>query len=400
MSLDEATSKVRSAIAQLLMSKETNWWGFLLCSFDLEATNSCPTMGITFNLNTLRPKIIFSPHFVLQLPTGEVGGVLIHEALHYLQMVFLRQGLREMKEWNVAADMPINWQIDTILGEHAKTDWGKKIRLPNTWTNEKGEECKPVRVPDSIANNERYAEWLYANMNEHEDLKETMSKVGTEYFLVDDHSLWGDFNKIPEEVLKSGIVKSINDASNTAGTMPGGVKQILDRLLDSKVSWNQELKDFVGQNQVIGKRQSWKKTSRRFGKRQPGKLVLRSGVIVFIMDTSASMSEEELEQGLAEADALSTMFDVWIVDCDTKVQRVYKYRRGLELSVKGGGGTNVNPALKHADIKLRADMIICFTDGGLFEKPIDTRAKQLYVITKGGTTSYVENKRHVKIEDD
>ena len=315
-------------------------------------------------------------------------------------MVFLRQGIREMMEWNIAADMPINWQIDTTLGTKATHDWAKQIHLPDKWQGEQGQECQAVRVPLSISNEQRYAEWLYDNLHKNEDLKKTMKEFGTKYFLIDDHSLWGNFNKIPEEVLKHTIIRSINDATANAGTQPNGISEILDKLLDSKVGWDQEIKDFVGQNQVIGTRMSWKKPSRRFGTSQPGKLVLKSGIIVFILDTSGSMSKEELMQGLGEADAISSRFEVWVIDCDADVQHVYKYHRGIELEVKGRGGTNLNPGLLHAEETLHADMIICFTDGHLCETPIQTKASQLWVITNTGTENYIKDRRFVRLTND
>ena len=397
MTPDEATKKVRATISHMLMARATSWWGFLLCSFDLTPSNSCPTMGLGYSKTNLRPQIVYGVDFVNQLSTGKIASVLIHECLHYLQMVFLRKGMRDMERWNVSADGPINWKIDHDYGDNGTTKWTKAIQLP-VWESANGEECKPVRLPDTITHEQRYSEWIYDNMDKDSGLQEMFSKMGTEYIVIDDHSLWGDFNNIPEEILKSSIISSIRGASNAAGSTPSGIQEILDSLLDSKVEWRQVLKDFVGQNQKIGKKVSWKRPNRRFPKTQPGHLALRSGTIVFIIDTSGSMSKEELSQAMAEIDSIASTYEVWVVDCDADVQQEYKYRRGLELTVKGRGGTDMNPALKHADVVRHADMIICFTDGHLFAAPVETSAKQLWVITKLGSTDSVKDRHFVQIE--
>jgi len=397
MTPEEATKKVRTTISQLLMAKATIWWGFLLCGFDLVPSSACSTMGLGYSKSNLRPRVVYSPDFIEQISTGNIASVLIHESIHYIQMVFLRKGMRDMTRWNTAADGPVNWKIDQDYGDNGTTKWTKAIRLPE-WKNSNGDNCKPVRLPHSVSNNHRYAEWIYDNIDKDPDLKDMFGKVGTEYIIIDDHSMWGDFNGIPEEVLKSSIINSIQGATNAAGSQPNGVQEILDSLVDSKVGWRQMLKDFIGQNQMIGKRPSWKRPSRRFRGTQPGKLVLRSGTIVFIIDTSGSMSTKELAQAMSEIDSISSSYDVWVIDCDADVQQEYKYRRGLELNVKGRGGTDMNPALVHADVKRHADMIICFTDGYLFNDPVVTSAKQLWVITENGTTRYIEDRHHVQIE--
>ena len=102
---------------------------------------------------------------------------------------------------------------------------------------------------------------------------------------------------------------------------------------------------------------------------------------------------------MTEADYVAQQLDVWVIDCDTKVQQVYKYRRGLDIVCKGRGGTDLNPGLQHADKDLKADMIVCLTDGGLWNKPCATRARQLWIITSQGSSSMINNRRHVFMED-
>lgn len=55
--------------------------------------------------------IFFNPEFLLSLPTGQQDGLLLHEVLHAALLHVLRQGVRDAKVWNIAADIIVNGMI-------------------------------------------------------------------------------------------------------------------------------------------------------------------------------------------------------------------------------------------------------------------------------------------------
>ena len=383
-----AMNKLRSVLATMILQPETSWWGYALGGFHIGEDNNCPSMALCYDPISMRPAIIFNSKFVNEMTNGEVAAVLMHELGHFLQMAFQRREMRDPMKWNIAADGVINYNVDRDIKNPHNREFVKTIKLPD----------KAIRLPDGFDKNHLYSEWVYDNMDKDPNLKKMMKGVGQgEMTLIDDHSMWGTFNDIPEEVLKSQIISTIQEAGKAAGigSTPSGAEEILKLLLETKVDWRNLLRSFVGQNQRIGFRGTWKRPSRRFGRRQQGKQVKRAGKLVMVVDTSGSMSNDELNQVMTEVNYVSRTYDVWVVDCDAKVQQAYKYTRGMQLTCKGRGGTDMNPGLAHADKDLKADMIVCLTDGGLFHAPESTRAPTLWIITPDGSTSYVKNLRHV-----
>ena len=369
----------------LLSSSEAAWWAFALSSFEIKEAN-IPTAALSFNVETLRPIIVIGQNFANYLTDPAIAFVLCHELSHFMQMYFMRKGMRDPKRFNIAADGIVNKQVEEAFAS-SQSRFASKIKP----------EKEFVKLPSSIQNENLYTEWIYDNMNKNKDLQELMKKFeGGEYILVDDHSLWGTFNEIPDEVLKSITISIGDEASKTAGSTPSGIEEILKALKDSVIHWRQILRSYIGQNTRIGSTGTWKRPNRRFGRQQQGKQVLRSGKGVFIIDTSGSMTDEDLKTALSEIDSAARVLDIWVIDCDAEVQQVYKYRKGLPLKVKGRGGTDMNPALEKADI-MHADFIVCITDGGLFSTPNETRAPQLWVIVPDGSENLVKNKRHIKM---
>jgi len=55
--------------------------------------------------------IFINPEFLEKLSDGEVIGVLVHETFHHLNLTFQRQGIRDMKRWNIATDYIMNRDI-------------------------------------------------------------------------------------------------------------------------------------------------------------------------------------------------------------------------------------------------------------------------------------------------
>jgi len=78
-----------------------------------------------------------------------------------------------------------------------------------------------------------------------------------------------------------------------------------------------------------------------------------------------------------------------IVTCDTEINNVEKIKskkdlqRLFEKNIKGGGGTDMNPLVEHAD-KNKYDYFILLTDGYLFDdlKPQKSKTKRFVILYK------------------
>ena len=155
------------------------------------------------------------------------------------------------------------------------------------------------------------------------------------------------------------------------GTLPEHQKENLKKLLTPPtVSWEQLLKRYVG-TIPYGHR----KTRTRLSRRQPERYDISGSIndriikIAVAIDTSASMSNEDLERVMVEIFDIigSRKSAVTIIECDAEIQRVYKVNSVKEVSfdIQGRGGTSFVPVVEYVNSNryFRDAILIYFTDG-------------------------------------
>lgn len=167
-----------------------------------------------------------------------------------------------------------------------------------------------------------------------------------------------------EEKIEGEINKRIADAYNvtkSAGTVPEGIERLINELLKPKVNWKaiirKDLSGFFGSRH----RYSWK----RMSKKQPGLVPGRkrfgsNGNVLILVDTSGSISKEELQQFVAEAFAIAKTVgrDVLVIPWDAEAYEPIKIRhnsdvKNIDVKLRGGGGTTIYPALKLSEKYLK-----------------------------------------------
>jgi len=121
--------------------------------------------------------------------------------------------------------------------------------------------------------------------------------------------------------------------------------------------------------------------------------------IVVAIDTSGSISDEELTQFLSETYSIVKSFPnvrMTLITCDAEVQDVLEVTNGMpDVEVHGGGGTDFRPVFKWIrENKPNTRLVVYLTDG-YGDAPESVDVKTLWVITEGGTDSYVKGKGEV-----
>jgi predicted metal-dependent peptidase len=175
-------------------------------------------------------------------------------------------------------------------------------------------------------------------------------------------------------------------AGRTAGRLIEELSETT-RAPDEVMDWRAALAMFVARARAPV--HTWSRPSRRFPSRifeVPGRSwaprkTAEQRLLVAI-DTSLSMTKQELEEIARQLVVLSERAHVTIAECDVSVARVYPFAGRIE-NVVGRGGTDLRPVF--ADSLLGAhdvDGVVYFTDGdGPFPKepaPVPT----LWVLTK------------------
>jgi predicted metal-dependent peptidase len=166
------------------------------------------------------------------------------------------------------------------------------------------------------------------------------------------------------------------------GTVPGEVTRLVDELESGKVVWTSHLRRLI-KTEISRDDFSQRPNPRRAhisfgGRRQPPifpKIESEAlGDVFLALDTSGSMGQEDIRQGLSEFAGLrqTTPFNLYFVSCDAKAYEVTSYTKDedpdwLNIPIDGGGGTDFRPVFNliqqyKKEKGVRPALLVYFTD--------------------------------------
>lgn len=211
----------------------------------------------------------------------------------------------------------------------------------------------------------------------------------------DNHDVWqenvssiADLSSLSRKVdsyVQDIIKESVKNFNRDRGTIPGHIAQLIQEALEPpKAPYYQIIRKLVRASRLSKFRRSHTKINRkrtyvfRLGESGfeklpkispfPGRSRDFSFFIVVLIDTSGSMNEDDIKEGLSGIKNLienDKHTKVIVLEVDTKVEKEYECKkiRDIQFSVKGRGGTTLFPGLKRAR-ELQPDVVLSFTDGG------------------------------------
>lgn len=189
------------------------------------------------------------------------------------------------------------------------------------------------------------------------------------------------------------------NAARLAGNLPGWVEQLAGTLLAPKrtVNWKDELRRWM--QDVSRSQLSYTRPNRRSAWRSdvimPSRYSRDSGKGCVLVDTSGSMSEDDMNTALSEIEKILAAFadaEVTMLQCDTRlIDREQKFRKSdfplrVPQSWMGRGGTDLNPALRQIAMRrAQWSWLVVITDGYWhMGGAVDTGLPTIYVITANG----------------
>lgn len=189
-------------------------------------------------------------------------------------------------------------------------------------------------------------------------------------------------------------------SDKTRGAMPASFLNQVETLnAPAQLSWQAILKKYVGTLSA-----NKRKTKMRLNRRQPDRFDLSGSVddkvlkIVVAIDTSASVDNKMIAQIFNEIFAIlaKRKHEITVIECDAKVQRVYRAKNASEIKTKvtGRGGTSFSPVIEYinSDRYYRDALMIYFTDGfGERSIPKPRTYRNIWVI--------FDNVDHLSLED-
>ena len=300
-------------------------------------------------------RVIYNPDFMDKCNDEELFGLALHESLHIILMHMWRRGEREPNLWNVANDAIINAYIRK-----------RQYQLP-----EGGVDVGWVR-------DDMDSEYVYKRMKKDQDEKQQQQQTGGGDEDGDAGTPAGGFDgtgdlmDAPSDATMTDLEATIQASAEMAKACGQG-SALIDNILKgtgkSRVDWRNEMRAML--TSASNDDYTYRRPSRRFiaqGTYLPSLYSEGLGPVLIAIDSSASMTQRELEQIASETqqifEDLNPAF-VRVVYCDTKIQRTQDFQQGddVELSCRGGGGTRFKPVFDYIEAEMpEAVGLVYFTD--------------------------------------
>ena len=395
MALSEEARKkyiVRLLLSRMRILQTHGFFGLLLMHMGYAVSEEIATAC------TDGERIIFGTDFLDELSDAELDFVMMHEILHVVLEHCSRGKELDGERFNIACDIVVNSNIllENGLNTAAITlsAYGESMHL--TPDGEEGhkytaeEVYKMLEPPPSQkkkasggsgnGSSGKSGSSLKSNQGGSSAKKQREGKGSGGSW--DDHTLWGgdEERDVPlaelwrTRVAAAAEAISVRDAVNGRGTLPLCAERILEDMKKPKTDWRTVLNEFVTEEVVD---YSFSPPDRRFDE-SPFFLPdfcekdERVKNILFMIDTSGSMSDEQITEAYSEIKGAIDQFDGrlsgWLGFFDATVVPPKPFADEQEFFIirpKGGGGTDFDVIFSYVEKQMEEDpvSIIILTDG-------------------------------------
>lgn len=392
--------KKREYMKRLLLSRmrilcNNGFYGLLLMHMIYSIDENCETAS------TDGKRIYFGPEFLEQLNDTELDFVMMHEILHVVLQHCLRQGDKDNEQFNIACDIVVNSNILFSENMNIKAitlrKFGESMHLAPDgkegyeYTAEQVYNMLPPQpkgaMPKksstgSMGNSDNDAQGGNPKGSALGRAKQKQGEKSQSAAVWDDHNRWGMEEE--DETLRDVWVKrfedaceaiSIRDPSNQRGLLPMFAQRLIDELKKPQTDWRTVLNDFI-QEEIAD--YSFTPPDRRFDD-SPFYLPDFNDKddlakdILFMIDTSRSMSDEMITAAYSEIKGAIDQFDGklqgWLGFFDAAIIEPKPFSNEEEFRIikpAGGGGTDFQIIFEYVSKHMQDDppvSIIILTDG-------------------------------------
>jgi predicted metal-dependent peptidase len=268
-------------------------------------------------------------------------------------------------------------------------------RLKNYMDRGFGPDLKPFnpkkwnRATDYIINHTLYAD----NIGEMPDMCLYSPKYTSEmladdvYVLLDDdedddsnadsfdtHVPAGEADSATADANVKRALAGAAQAAKSMGKLPAQMKRLVDELLEPQITWGEKLRMQItmkaGRDMATWNRPNRRRLASPPHLYLPGSTGIQAGRICMYIDTSGSVSNEELQAFLTEVAGLyqdTNPEELWLGSCDAEAYDPIEIQYSdeiLEYEPEGGGGTHM-PAIYTTleKVGLVPEVLVILTDG-------------------------------------
>ena len=410
--------KIEEYIRRLLKSRmrilcSNGFYGLLIMHMKFALDEDCETAA------TDGVKIFFNPAFLDRISDSELDFILMHEILHVVLQHCTRNGDRDNEEFNIACDIVVNSNILKSCGMDKRKitlkEYGESMHLTPDgkegylYTAEqvyemlqkKGQNRKTSKMPGSGSGSGKGNKSCSAKSNNKKisansgngkkggssdgagkGSPESASCMNKQDESWDDHSKWKMMKE--DDYLQDVWVKwfedaceaiKIRDPNNSRGLVPVFAVRILNELKNPQIDWKTILNNFI-QQEIAD--YSFMPPDRRMEEcdfflpdfNEKEDIV---SDILFMIDTSGSMSDDMVTAAYSEVKGAIDQFDGklngWLGFFDAAIIEPKPFEDESEFRIiepVGGGGTDFAIIFEYVKQymtdKLPASIII-LTDG-------------------------------------
>ncbi|CAB9539535.1 Sll7028 protein [Bathymodiolus brooksi thiotrophic gill symbiont] len=372
--LEGIKNKLTKARTQLILDRP--FLGNLVLRLPLVAADSwCKTSA------TDAKSFYYNPEFIDSLNKHQIKFVLIHEALHCALTHFARRGNRTKHKWDLACDFAIN-PLLVKEGFHPPID----VPIFQQYAGMIAEEIYPM-IDDNL-NQEPMDQHLYDDQA-NDDSKQSDGGMREDQLQQEpkpqskaNEGEQGGASSLaqqpailrPDEIEKLATQWQKNLASSAqiaqqAGKLDGEFAKLVDFFLQPQVSWQSLLAQYM--SALARDDFSYSRPSRRSGEAILPALKSHQIDITVAIDTSGSISQEEVDEFVSEVNAIKANLraSITLIACDDKLSEHSPWRfeawdaLQFPASLGGGKGTNFNPVFDYINAQDKVcDVLIYFTD--------------------------------------
>lgn len=303
-------------------------------------------------------EILVNPKKFGELSIDERVFVLAHEILHIVY-----QHIQRGKEWK-----------DKGVGPDFKPYSHKKMNHATDYViNATLSESKIGVMPVGGLHNPRFdsthqAEEVYVQLPDMDDDDPDQGFDNHDY----DHA--DQANAPSSGEIKTALSAAAN-AAKAQGNLPGGLARIVGEIMEPKQNWKEQLRDFLQTTIGHGER-TWRRPNKHKlvmppQVYMPGQQGTRTGNLAIVIDTSGSIGNDELTAFLSESAAIMSettpeRLTIFWTDSEVSgIDEVDDVQALLELTPKGGGGTDMEAAFPEIEAHYEHEVTACIvlTDG-------------------------------------
>ncbi|MEU9531680.1 MULTISPECIES: vWA domain-containing protein [Streptomyces] len=343
--------------ARYRAASERPYLATALYALSVVESDRVPTMGVDRHW-----RCYVSPAFVERTPVAELAGVWVHEVAHLLRDHHGRAARlpaadqRDAHRVNVAQDCEIN---DDLISDGLALPEGRMepalFGLPNGQLFEAYLPALPPGPPPHTCGSGAHGRpepWELAGPDGPSPVSATEA-----------------------EALRRRTAESMRAHRRTRGNLPEGWRRWADEVLEPTVDWRQALAG------AVREAAAWASGAVDYTYRRPSRrsAVLRGIVlpslrrplprVAVVVDTSGSMGEGELAAALGEVTGVLREVGVRgnrvsVLACDADVHAVSRVTATEQVTLGGGGGTDMRVGIARAlAAPERPGIVVVLTDG-------------------------------------